>query len=427
MKVNKEVIEENKVRLNVELDEERVEEALDEAYKKVVKKVDIDGFRKGKVPRSLLEKRYGEEVLHKDALDILIQQGYYEAVQEADIEPIAQPDITDAYIEGGEAATFIAEVEVKPEVELGDYKDLEIEQEEIEVEDEQIEQELETRRQNHAQLVAVDREVVEEGDFVTIDYEGSVDGETFEGGSAEDYNLEIGSESFIPGFEEQLIGAEVGTETTIEVTFPEEYHADDLAGEEAEFKVKIKDIKKKEVPELDSEFAKDLGFDNLDELKEDIKNDLAEEAQSQAERNYENKLVEAVVENTEVDIPETMIEEEIDNMMEGQKQQMQQQGFDFDQYLEMAGMDEEGLRENFSEQAADRVKSNLILEAIAEEEGIEIADEEIDEKVEEIAKSQGQDQDPEQIKAFLQMQGQLEQLKDGLKMEKTLEFLKENN
>ena len=427
MKVNKEELEENKVKLEVELDEERVEDALDEAYQKVVKKVDIDGFRKGKVPRSLLEKRYGEEVLHKDALDILIQQGYYEAVQEADIDPIEQPEITDAHIQGGEPATFTAEVEVKPEVELGNYTDLDVEPEEVTVEEEDIEQELETRRQQHAQLVGVDRETVEEGDFVTIDYEGYVNGETFEGGSAEDYNLEIGSESFVPGFEDQLIGVETGAETTVEVTFPENYQSDDLAGEDAKFEVQVKDIKRKEVPELDDEFAKDLGFETLDELKADIEEDLAAEAEEKADRAYENELVEAAVENAEVDVPEVMVEEEIDNMLQGQKMQMQQQGFDFDEYLEMTGMDEEALRNNFRGQAAERTKSNLILEAIAAEEGIEVTEEEIDEKVEEIAQNQGQDQDPEQIKAFLQMQGQLDQLKEGLQMEKTMEFLKENN
>jgi trigger factor len=284
MKIEQEKVEENKVKLDVELEEERVEKALDEAYKKVVKKVDIDGFRKGKVPRTLLEKRYGEEVLHKDALDILIQQGYYEAVEEADIEPIAQPEITDAYINGGEPATFTATVEVKPDVDLGEYSGLEVETEDITVEDEEIEQELETRRHDHAQLAGLDREVVEEGDFATIDYVGTIDGETFDGGSAEDYNLEIGSGSFIPGFEEQLIGAEVGEETIVEVEFPEDYQGADLAGEEAEFKVTIKDIKAKEVPELDDEFAKDLGYDNLDELKSDIKNDLEEEAATQADR-----------------------------------------------------------------------------------------------------------------------------------------------
>ncbi|MGM0369342.1 MAG: trigger factor [Bacillota bacterium] len=428
MKIEQEKVEENKVKLDVELEEERVEEALDEAYKKVVKKVDIDGFRKGKVPRTLLEKRYGEEVLHKDALDILIQQGYYEAVEEADIEPIAQPEITDAYINGGEPATFTATVEVKPDVDLGEYSGLEVETEDVTVEDEEIEQELETRRHDHAQLVGLDREVVEEGDFTTIDYEGTIDGEPFDGGSAEDYNLEIGSGSFIPGFEEQLIGAQVGEETTVEVEFPEDYQGADLAGEEAEFKVAIKDIKAKEVPELDDEFAKDVGYDNLDELKSDIKNDLEEEAATQADREYENKLVDAAVANAEVNIPEAMVEEEIDNMLEGQKMQMQQQGFDFDQYLEMTGMDEEGLRDNFRQQAVQRVESNLILEAIAEQEEIEVTDEEIDEKVAEIAKSQGQEeQDPEQVKAFLQMQGQLDQLTDGLQMEKTIDFLKENN
>ena len=427
MKVDKEKIEANKVKLEVEIEEEKVEDALDQAYQKVVEKVDIDGFRKGKVPRTLLEKRYGEEVLHKDALDILIQQGYYEAVEEADIEPVDQPEITDAYIQSGEPATFTAEVEVKPEVELGEYTDLEVEEVEITVEEEDIEEELETKRQSHAQLVGIEREVVEDGDYVTIDYEGYVNGETFEGGSAEDYNLEIGSESFVPGFEEQLIGVEEGEETTVEVTFPENYQSDDLAGKDAKFEVVVKDIKQKEVPELDDEFAKDLGFETLAELKEDVEEDLAQEEEEKAQREYENKLIESAVDNAEVDVPEVMIEDEVDNMIQEQKTQMQQQGFDFDQYLEMTGMDEEEMRDKFRDQAAERTKTNLILEAIAEEEGIEVTEEEIEEKVAEIAESQGEEQDPEQIKQFLQMQGQLDQLKEGLQMEKTMEFLKEKN
>ncbi|GAB6099120.1 trigger factor [Halanaerocella petrolearia] len=425
MKVDTEELEGNKVLLEVELSTEKVDEALDQAYQKVVKEVDMPGFRKGKVPRKLLEKRYGKEVLHKDALDILIPQGYQEAVQEIDIEPIARPDVTDVFIEEGKPATFTAEVEVKPEVKLGDYTDLDLEQEEIEVTDEQIEQELDARRHRHAQLVAVDRDTVENGDHVTMDFEGRVDGETFEGGSAEDYNLEIGSGQFIPGFEDQLVGVKVGQEAEVEVTFPEDYQQEDLAGQDAVFTVTVKEIKGKEVPELDDEFAKDLEFDSLDELKENVRNELVEREEQRVEREYQNQLVDAVAEKSEVNVPETMVENQIDNMLQQFKMQAQQQGLDFDQYLEMTGMSENELREQHREEAQSRAKSNLVLETIAEKEGIEVTEEELDERVAEIAQQQGQDE--EQVKAFLQMQGQLSSLKENLQMQKAIDFLAENN
>ncbi|GAB6138879.1 trigger factor [Halanaerobaculum tunisiense] len=425
MKVNTEELEGNNIVVDVEVEEERVDEALQQAYQKVVKDVEVPGFRKGKVPRKILEQKYGAEVLHKDALDILIPQAYQEAVQEADIEPIAKPEITDVFIEEGEPATFTAEVEVKPEVELGEYQDLDVEAEEIEITDEQIEQELDARRHKHAQLVATDRDTVDNGDHVTIDFAGAVDGEPFEGGSAEDYNLEIGSEQFIPGFEEQLVGAKVGQEVEVEVTFPSDYQKEELAGEEAVFAVTVKEIKEKEVPELDDEFAKDLEFESLAELKQSIEDEIAEREEQRVEREYQNELVAAVAENAEVNVPETMVEDEIDNMVNQFRMQAQQQGIDFEEYLEMTGMSEEELREQHREDAADRVESNLVLEAIAAEEGIEVAEEEIDEQVTEIAEQQGQDK--EQVKAFLQMQGQLDDLRENLKMQKAIDFLAENN
>ncbi|TDX48811.1 trigger factor [Orenia marismortui] len=425
MKVSKERIEENKVVLNIEVSEEKVASSLDKAYKKVVKDVNIPGFRKGKVPKSILIKKYGEEVLHKDALDVLIPEAYYEAVQETGIEPISQPDITDVFIESGSPATFTAEVEVKPEVKLGEYTDLDIEKEELEISNEDIEKELEHKRGHHAQLVAVDREEVEEGDYTIIDFEGFVDGEPFDGGAGEDYNLEIGSGQFIPGFEEQLVGVKVGEEVEVNVTFPEEYHADNLAGQDAIFKVTVKEIKAKELPELDDEFAKDLEFESLDDLKADIKEKIAAREEERINREYENKLVDAIAENAEVNVPETMVENEIDNMLQGFRMQISQQGFDFDQYLEMTGMNEEDIRADYKDSAANRAKANLVLEAIAEEEGIEVSDEDIDEKLEEIAERQGQDK--AQLKAFLQMQGQLSSLKNSLEMEKTIDFLVENN
>ncbi|MCF8001035.1 MAG: trigger factor [Halanaerobiales bacterium] len=426
MEIKKNELEGNKVELQVEIEPERVNEALEQAYKKVVKDIDISGFRKGKVPRKVLEARYGKEVLHKDALDILIPQGYSEAIEETGIEPIDQPDIKDYNIEEDEPFTFTAEVEVTPDVELGEYKDLEIEKEDAEVTEEEIEAEIDKARNQHSQLVSTDKEVVEEGDFVIIDFEGKKDGEKFPGGSAEEYSLEIGSNTFIPGFEEQLVGATVGEELEINVTFPEDYNAKDLAGEEVVFDVEVKEIKEKQLPELDDEFAKEVSdYETFEEYKESVKERLQKNKEERTEREYENKLIETASENAEVDVPAKMVEEELDKMYQNFAQSVSQQGMEVEDYLDYMGTDEEGWREQNREAAENRTRSNLILEAIAEKEGIEISEEEIEEQIEEIAENN--DQDPEQIKAFLQMQGQLDGLKDGLRMQKTIEYLKENN
>ncbi len=426
MEIQKNELEGNKVELEVEMEPEKVNEALEQAYKKVVKDIDISGFRKGKVPRKVLEARYGKEVLHKDALDILIPQGYSEALEEKGIEPIDQPDIKDYNIEEDEPFTFTAEVEVKPDVELGEYKELGIEKEDAEVTEEEIEAEIDKARNQHSQLVSIDKEIVEEGDFVIIDFEGKKDGEKFPGGSAEEYSLEIGSNKFIPGFEEQLVGAEVGEELEINVTFPEDYNAEDLAGEEVVFDVEVKEIKEKQLPELDDEFAKEVSdYNTFKEYKESVQKNLQESKEERTEREYENKLIETASENAEVDVPAKMVEEELDKMYQNFAQSVSQQGMDVEDYLDYMGTDEEGWREQNREAAQSRTRSNLILETIAEKEGIEISEDEIEEQIDEIAENN--DQDPEQIKAFLQMQGQLEGLKDGLKMQKTIEYLKENN
>src|SRR6056297_3817233 len=285
-------LEGNKVELEVEIEAKRVNEALEQAYKKVVKDIDISGFRKGKVPRKVLEARYGKEILHKDALDILIPEGYREALEETGIEPIDQPDIEDYYIAEDEPASFTAVVEVKPDVELGEYKELGIEKESAEVSEEEIQEEIDKVRNQHSQLVASDKEVVEDGDSVIIDFEGKKDGEPFPGGSAEEYSLEIGSNTFIPGFEEQLIGAKVGEELELNITFPEDYNAKDLAGEEVVFDVEIKEIKEKELPELDDEFAKEVSdYETFEEYKESIKERLQENKEERTQREYENKLM----------------------------------------------------------------------------------------------------------------------------------------
>ncbi|MGM0413993.1 MAG: trigger factor [Bacillota bacterium] len=427
MEVKQERLEDNKVRLDVEVDIDEVNEALEQAYKKVRKEVSLPGFRKGKVPRKVLEANYGKEVLHKDALDILIPANYQKALEETDIEPISEPEFEDFYIAEDEPATFTAVVEVKPEVELGEYTGYEIEREEVEVTEEDIMAILNRQREEQSQLVSVDRDEVQEGDHVIIDFEGFVDGEAFPGGSAEEFTLEIGSGQFIPGFEDKLVGKEVSDEPyEVEVTFPEDYQAEDLAGQEAVFEVTIKEIKVKELPELDDEFAKDVSdFDTLEEFKEDIENRLKEQKENQANRNLENEIIEKISEAAEVEVSEQLIENELDQMMQQMAQNLQQQGIDMEDYFKYMGSSQDEWREENRDQAAARAKNNLVLEAIAEKEEIEVSDEEINDKLKEIADAN--DQDFEQVKAFMQMQGQLESLRKGLKMEKTIDFLIENN
>jgi len=426
VEVTKNQLEDNKVELKIEMEKEKVDEALKQAYKKVVKDVDISGFRKGKVPRKVLEARFGKEVLHKDALDILIPQGYSKALKETEIEPIDQPDITDFYIQEGDTANFTAEVEVKPEVELGEYNDLGIEKEDNEVTEEEIDREIDSARDKHSQLVSSDKEVVEDNDFVIIDFEGKKDGEKFPGGSAEEYSLEIGSNTFIPGFEEQLIGAKVGEELELNITFPEDYNAEDLAGQEVIFDVEIKEIKEKKLPGLDDDFAKEVSdFDTFEEYKSSITENLQNSKKDRVEREYENKLIEKVSDNVQVNIPDKMVENELDKMYQNFAQSISKQGMDIEDYLNYMGMDEQEWREKNWEAAYNRTKSNLVLEAIAEKENIEVSEEEIEEQIKEIAENN--EQDPEQIKTFLQMQGQLNELRNGLKMEKTIDYLKENN
>ncbi|MGB4373880.1 MAG: trigger factor, partial [Halanaerobiales bacterium] len=305
MEVAKEVLEGNKVKLKVEIEKERVNDALDKAYKKVVKDVSLPGFRKGRVPRHILEARYGKEVLHSDAFDFLVPQAYMEAVKAAEIEPIDQPEIEDFYIAENEPATFTAIVQVKPEVELGQYTDLGIEKDQVNLSDDEIEEVLKRQQEQHAYLETVDRDTVEEGDFAIIDFTGFLDGEEFPGGSAEEYTLEIGSGYFIPGFEDQLVGQKVGEEVEVKVTFPEDYQAENLAGKDAVFKVNIKELKVKKVPELNDDFAREAGeFESLDELKEDIKEKLLKQKEDQVQREYEEKILEKISDNATVDVPE---------------------------------------------------------------------------------------------------------------------------
>ncbi len=426
MEVKKTELEGNKVKLEVTIDSDEVNEALDQAYRKIVKDVELPGFRKGKIPRKVLEARFGKEVLHSDALDILIPRNYSQAVEESGIKPIDQPEIEDFHIAKDEPASFSAEVEVKPEVKLGEYTGFDIEREEIEIDEEDIEKQVERLQEEHSQLASVDREDVQFGDHVVIDYEGFVEGEPISGGSAEEFVLEIGSGDFIPGFEEELIGLEVREEPhEIEITFPEDYD-EDLAGQDAIFKVTIKEIKEKEVPELNDEFIEEVTeFETLEEYKENLHKDMLEYREHQQKHELEDKILEKAAENAEVDVPEKMVESELDKIQQQMSQNLQSQGIDLDTYFEYQNLTEEEWRAQNRDIAARRAKQNLVLEAIAAKEGIEVSEEEIEEKLEEIAEES--EQDIEQIKAFFQRQGQLESMKHGMKMEKTIDFLRENN
>lgn len=410
--------------LTITVSAERFDEALDQAFKKVVKDVTLPGFRKGKVPRHIFEKRFGVEALYQDAVDIILPDAYAEAVEQTEIFPVDQPKIDIEEIEKGKDLVFVCEVTVKPEVKLGEYKGIEYEEETIEVTEEEVDEELKRLQERHAELVLKEEGKVEEGNTVVIDFEGFIDDEPFEGGKGENYSLEIGSGHFIPGFEEQLIGKEAGEEVEVNVTFPEDYHAKDLAGKDAVFKVKIHEIKEKQVPELDDEFAKDVDdeVETLAELREKKEKEIRERKQREYENKIRETIIEKVTENAEIDIPEAMINTELDNMLREFEQTVQMQGMTMDMYYKMSGQDEEKLREHMKEDAEKRVKTNLTLEAIFEAENLEVSEEAIDEEIAKMADMYKLEKD--QIISMLG--GNTDILKNDLKFKTTIDFLVEH-
>ncbi|KFZ41196.1 MULTISPECIES: trigger factor [Thermoactinomyces] len=428
MKASWEKTEKNKGILTVETDEQSVQDALDQAFKKVVKQVNVPGFRKGKVPRAIFEKRFGVEVLYQDALDILLPKAYEEAVEETGIVPVDRPEIDIEQLEKGKSLIFKATVTVKPEVELGEYKGLEVEvdEEKFAVKPEDVEKELERMQKQQGQLEPVEEGAVEKGDRVIIDFEGFVDGEPFEGGKAEQYTLEVGSGTFIPGFEDQLIGMKAGEEKEIQVTFPEEYHVEDLKGKPATFKVKLHEIKRMNLPELDDEFAQDVSeFDTLEELKADIEKNMKEKAEKDKENFIRNELVEKAAQNATVEIPEVMIENETENMLRQFEQRLMYQGLNLETYAQFTGQDQEALKDQFKEDAEKRVRADLVLEAIAKEEQIEVKDEEVEEEIKQMAEEMGREAD--EVRRILENQGALDSVKDQLRMKKTIDLLVSNS
>ena len=423
-----EKIEDNKVKMEIEVPEDKVEEALSQAYKKVVKDVNLPGFRKGKVPRKVLEARFGPEIFYEDAAQILVPEGYREALEEeSEIEPIDEPDIDVVQLEKGKPFIFTATVEVKPEVELGEYKGVPVEVEKEEIGEEDVERYIEGLRDQHSRLVVVEDEDVEvqEGDMVLLDFKGYLDGEPFEGGEAQDYSLEIGSGSLIEGFEEQLKGAKVGEEKEVTVTFPEEYQEESLAGKEAVFEVNVKEIKRKELPELNDDFAREVSeFDTFEEYRNDVFRKLQEEAENRNRTRLENTVIEEVSNRAELEIPDVLVEKEIDRIMSEMEQRISMQGINMDQFLEISGKTREELRSNYREEAVKRVKGNLVLDAIIKKEGFEVQESEIEEKLQEMAEAYNDD--PERIRDILQKQGRMDMLKEESRMRKVIDFLVEN-
>lgn len=420
MSVKWEKQEGNEGVLTVTVPAEEVNAGLDKAFKKVVKQVNVPGFRKGKMPRPMFEQRFGVEALYQDALDFILPDAYAAAVEEAGINPVDRPEIDIEQMEKGKELIFTAKVTVEPEVELGDYKGLEVEKEDTEVTEEDLNKAIEADLARKAELVVKEEGEVAEGDVVNLDFDGYVNEEAFEGGKAEGYDLEIGSGQFIPGFEEQLVGTKVGDEKDVTVTFPEEYHAEELAGKEAVFKVKINEVKSKEVPELDDEMAKELdeSVDSVDAYKEKYKKDLQEQKTLQAENNMKESLIAQAVENAKVDIPEAMINTELDRMMQEFEQRIAQQGLNLEFYYQFSGQTEEQLKESMKADAEARVKTNLTLAAIAKAENIEISDADVDAELSKMSEQFGLSVDD--IKAAL---GNGEVLKDDLRIQKAIDVL----
>ncbi|CAG9611548.1 Trigger factor [Bacillus rhizoplanae] len=410
--------------LTIEVDAKEVNNSLDDAFKKVVKTINVPGFRKGKMPRPLFEQRFGVESLYQDALDIILPKAYGEAIDETGIFPVAHPEIDIEKFEKGENLIFTAKVTVKPEVKLGEYKGLTVEKVDTTVADEDVENELKSLQERQAELVVKEDGTVENGDTAVIDFEGFVDGEAFEGGKGENYSLAIGSSTFIPGFEEQLVGLKAGEQKEVEVSFPEEYHAAELAGKPATFKVTVHEIKVKELPALDDEFAKDANEEvaTLDELKAKLRENLEENKKQEADNKLRDEVVEKAAANAEIDIPEAMIETELDRMVREFEQRLSYQGMNLELYYQFTGTDEAKLKEQMQEDAAKRVTTNLVLEAIIKAENIEVTEEEVNAEVEKMAEMYNMPVD-----AVKQALGNVEGVKEDLQVRKAVDFLVDNS
>ncbi|MBD5511478.1 MAG: trigger factor [Lachnospiraceae bacterium] len=424
MSLQVEKLEKNMAKLTIEVSAEELEKALETAYQKNKNKMSIPGFRKGKVPRNMIEKMYGPAVFYEDAANELIPDAYEKAVEECEEEIVSSPTIDVVQIEKGKPFIFTAEVALKPEVTLGKYKGVKVEKTEVEVTEEEIDAQIEKERENSARTITVTDRPVKDGDITTLDFEGFVDGVPFEGGKGGDYPLTIGSGSFIPGFEEQLIGAEIGKETEVNVTFPEDYHSADLAGKAAVFKCTVKEIKEKELPELDDEFASEVStFDTLAEYREDVKKTLTQQKADAAKSAKEEAVIEAVVEDAKMEIPDAMLETEQRQMVDEFAQRMQMQGLTMEQYMQFTGTNPQMLLEQAKPQALKRIQSRLVLEAVAKEENLAADDAEFEAEIKDMAEKY--QMEPDKIKDMLGERGKKQVLED-LAIRKAVDFLVEN-
>lgn len=422
MKASWEKKEKNTGILTVEVEQEKVDEALDKAFKKVVRQVNVPGFRKGKVPRPIFEARYGVESLYQDAIDIILPDAYVDAVKETGIEPIDRPEIDIEEFGKGKPFKFTAKVQVKPDVELGEYKGLEVPEKDFSVKEEDVEAELKRMQELHAELVVVEDGPAEKGDTVVIDYEGILNGEPFEGGKAERYSLELGSGTFVPGFEDQLIGMNKGEEKEFEITFPEDYRVDHLKGKPVIFKVKLHEIKRKQLPELDDEFAKDVSeFETLEEYKQDVEKKLKERKEREREAYIENTVVEKAAAAAKVEIPEVMVDNEVEQMLVEFGNNLRRQGLNLDLYYRFSDKDEKALKEQFRDDARKRVLRSLVLDAIAAKEQMTATEEELNEELQKL--SEQFNQPAEEIRSILERNGSLESLKKDIVIRKVVKML----
>lgn len=421
MSMQVEKLEKGMAKLTIEVSAEKFNDAMKAAYKKSVGKINVPGFRRGKAPMSVIEKMYGADIFYEDAANIIIPDAYEEEVEASDVEPVARPNVDVVQIEKGKSFIFTATVAIKPEVTLGKYTGVEVEALSAEVSDDDIMEELKAEQEKNASMVTVEDRAAENGDTVTIDFEGFVDGEAFEGGKGTDYPLVLGSHSFIDTFEEQLEGKNTGEETDVNVTFPEDYQAAELAGKPALFKVTIKKIEKKILPDIDDELAQDVSeFDTLDEYKADIKAKLLEKKEKENRAKKEDAVIEQIIEGAEMEIADDMVTAQTENMLREFAQNIQMQGISIEQYMQFTGNTAQGMMEQMKPQALKRIQSRLVLEAVAEAENIDVSDEETTEKIEQIAKSYGMEAD--KLKDTIG-EKEMEQIKADIKVEKAVEFV----
>ena len=423
MSLQVEKMEKNMAKLTIEVSAEDLEKAMQSAYQKAKGRISIPGFRKGKAPRKMIEQMYGKGIFLEDAVNALIPEHYSKALSECELEIVSQPQIDVTQMEPGKALIFTAEVAVKPEVTLGEYKGVEVPKAEIEVTEEEIEAAIKREQEKNSRTITVEDRAAEEGDIVTIDFEGFVDGEAFEGGKGEDYPLTLGSHTFIPGFEEQLVGAKTGDHVEVNVTFPEEYQAKELAGKAAVFQCDVKKIEAKELPELNDDFAKDVSeFDTLAEYKEDVKKNRAESKEKEALRAKEDAAIEKIIENAEMEIPEAMLDTQCRQMMDDFGRRMQSQGLSMEQYFQFTGQTAEKMMEDMKPQALKRIQTRLVLEKIVEVENIQPTEEEVNEEISKMAAMYKMEAD--KLKELVG-EREMEQMKKDMAVQKAVTFVAE--